>query len=190
MIHIINPVPYKVQQFCLEALDSKLKNIEEHLIGSGEYGMVYNVPEQDYVIKFFNNKAILEGHLDYIYLKVLQGLYTVPVLYAYVENKFVVIEKIKGITIGDYYDMYKTFPPNIKKLIRNAIEEFFDKKIVPNDLKISEHIFWMEDKKTIRIIDFGDYSDCSIMSPTFKNRLMNATILEAFEDLNNVRISK
>ncbi|MCO5386980.1 MAG: AarF/UbiB family protein [Desulfosporosinus sp.] len=186
MFHVINSMPYELEEICRNILSDNYL-ITQDVIGRGSHGTVFDLPGGDLVIKLFNAKGIKGNYFDYIFLEALQGLESVPKLYAYAEKKFVVMEKIKGITLGDYYLNNRGFPLKVEELITRAISEFFERKIVLIDIKVDNHIYWIEDKKQIKFIDFGVCDDCSIMSEKFIQDFKAQTIMEIFEDMKRLK---
>lgn len=186
MLHIINEMPIEVKEFCEKAMKNTCFEftIMKDFIDRGSHGTVYNILDTDYVIKFFNEKAVAGGYLDYIYLESLQGIDAVPVLYAYADKRFMVIEKIKGITILDYFLKNGKYPKGIRKMIQDSLMEIGQRKIVPYDLKTTEDIFWVEEGQKIKLIDFGVCSNYSNLSDDLINRSIQGTIKCVFDDLD------
>lgn len=186
MLHIINEMPLQVKEFCEEAIKNSYFEftIMKDYIGRGSHGSVYNVLNTDYVIKFFNEKAVAGKYLDYIYLERLQGIDAVPILYAYANNKFMVMEKIKGIPILDYLDKNGKYPKGIKKFIQDSLMQISKRKIVPYDLKVTEDIFWVEEEQKIKLIDFGTCDEYSNLPDKLLNNSIQGTIESIFNDLD------
>lgn len=165
---IINPIPYAVKDICEEVIDKGMNaRLSMKCIGQGSHSTVYQFPGGDLVIKIFNLKAIRGNYLDYKYLLKLQDIDCVPKIYAYAENKFVVMEMAKGLSLSEYYKKYKKLPDNFLEVMSIAVYEIAERKCIHPDLKIGEHVFWDDSTQTVKIIDYGVFDDYNHMPDDF-----------------------
>lgn len=73
------------------------------MLGSGVSGEVYKYDsivynDKSYAIKLINDNQSNDGYI----LHMLQGLSCIPIVYAYISKKLVVMEYIDGVTARDY----------------------------------------------------------------------------------------
>lgn len=172
MIEYINEVPEDVKVLCekisCNGIDSELMR---NFLGGGSHGRVFGITtNSNMVVKVFNDKAIRSEYLDYIYLRKLQGITAVPVLYVYEENKFMIMENVGQVKVVDYIEKYGEYPPNFVDQIQKAIREIGERKINLVDIKFSEHFYWNEHEGQVKIIDFGVCDDMEHMPDTFVNQ--------------------
>ncbi|MGN9164981.1 protein kinase domain-containing protein [Tissierellaceae bacterium HCP3S3_D8] len=185
MLNITNEISDNVRLFCEKALERNFEaTLSKHFIDMGSHGRVYNIPDTDYVIKFFTEKGIQGEYFDYIYLDILKGIDEIPIMYAYADKKFVVMEKIKGVNLFEYLTKHKKYPDNLKSIITDTMEQIFERKIWLVDLKPTEDIYWIEEENTIKIIDFGLCDNLSHMSNEFIDCCKQESIDSIFKELN------
>jgi len=156
LLQIVSDMPDKVREIC-EQLKEGSYTGELQFIGSGSHGLVYAFPEtDDIVIKRFKASAIIAGYdRDHIPLLQLQGLSCVPVLYAYLEQRYVIMEKVTGKPLGEYIEDPQNLPSDLITRIQTSLLEIAERKWTCPDLKVMEHIYWDSNLKTMKLIDYG-----------------------------------
>ncbi|MFB0831495.1 hypothetical protein ACEU2D_18065 [Brevibacillus laterosporus] len=134
-----------------QELKHLLDNKMGKLLGEGNHGKVFELGD-DYVIKYFIGCSYTE---DYVALEALQESKFTPRLYAHVHDTYVVMEKVRGITLSDYLTINKTLPEGIETQVEELIREYAELGWQLPDLKEREHILWIEEDRAIKYIDFG-----------------------------------
>lgn len=95
-------------------LDNKFERI-----GSGTYGTVYGY--KNYAIKFIENERDKQNK-DIEVLKEISYLHCIPTLYAVIDNKIIIVERIEGQTVTQYIANYEN-PYNIDERIIDELDE-------------------------------------------------------------------
>jgi RIO-like serine/threonine protein kinase len=129
------------------------------------YSTVYELNEE-IIVKVFNKDAyqkdiLAEEHVeyDYVILEALYGTGLVPKLYLWEPEKFVVMEKVNGVSL---FDSHKENPivnrmsDKRYQMIIQAIQNMITLGWQPADLK-PFHIFFSDDQ--VKFIDFTMYSN-------------------------------
>lgn len=126
-------------------------------LGGGACGKVYDFGEYIIKVNASNGWAVCK---DGDILADLQGLPLVPNLYAYsTDNKYLLIEKVKGKEVGDYlgWGASKLPAPFPKETWKEKLERFYEgakeRGWLPNDCHQGNSM--LDDKGNFYIVDFG-----------------------------------
>lgn len=170
--------------FTEERLNHLIQNHLGRSLGLSGNGNVVELGE-DYVIKF-----LLKRDDDFVALQALQDSIYTPTLYAYVEDNYVVMEKVKGLPLGEYLKLHKALPENIDVLIEDLIRDYGKRGWQLPDLKMDEHIFWVFDTNRIKYIDFGVMDNFAVSMEKYPDsyfREIQEQVDEALDELNQAR---
>jgi serine/threonine protein kinase len=123
-------------------------------IGKGSYSSVYGY--KNYAIKFLNDLDERECN-DINVLTELQHLDCIPTLYAHIDRKALIVEKIEGLTVAKYCNDMKN-PLNIDENFiskwHNALLDVVRAGYSPDDLH--EHNVMIDEKTvTPKFVDVG-----------------------------------
>jgi predicted Ser/Thr protein kinase len=101
-----------LQGFQEEAMDiinryHETGDLSDFLLIEGEsaHGWVYQLTGYPYVIKIYKPEAF--NNQDHYILRQLLECPYAPQMYAYADNKFVVMEYVKGLSIKEYLDEFQ-----------------------------------------------------------------------------------
>lgn len=177
----INLIPQEDIEFIFaEFCKNECKELTS--IGRGEFGTLYSY--KDYAIKIFFNGWHGRVDNDYEKLEKLQGIPLYPKLYAYYPNKFMIVEKINGITIDQYKrleneEKFKIISKinMIKSMtkIQSYVKNTIDRDIYIHDSHDSNVMVTYEGE--LKIVDVGHFS---ISRNTHGIDRMNNTFLKLF----------
>ncbi|PGR09156.1 AarF/UbiB family protein [Priestia megaterium] len=149
----LKQLPTEVLDICNDLLSGKSPgDLGLKSMGSGSDGEVFQI-EDDICIKVFFKSS--QNKNDHVALSALQGIPSVPEIYAYAEEKFIVLERVKGQSIDDYVDKNRALPPNLEELIKNELHLMKDKNYFFTDFKLGEHTFWIKETQSVKFVDFG-----------------------------------
>lgn len=122
--------------------------------GDSGHGWVYRLRGLPYVMKVYKPAAL--NNQDHYILQYLLNCPYAPQLYAYVDNKFVVMEYIEGISIQEYLDEFQSLPKDFYHHLRLALYEIaWSAKFILADMKVESSVIINRDTGNIKIIDYG-----------------------------------
>jgi len=187
MLILLNSLPVEIENFCRKeagesSVVSTLDKKDLSYIGEGSHGEVYELTDST-VIKYFNSKGKQGNNFDYLPLKNLQGIAGVPVLYAYCEKEFVVMEKAKGLKLDEYFTTHGRLPSDLKVWLKDLLEEFSKKKWFFDDINIYEDVFITEDKEEMTLVDYSLYLHLPQANENQANRTVESTYNALIENL-------
>ncbi|WP_062199759.1 protein kinase family protein [Massilibacterium senegalense] len=141
--------------------------------------------DDETVTKFFNTRQYQDPFYrvtyDYNPLLDLQGIPSVPKLYEYKRNVFVIMERCGGTL---WSNLSAEEEQTVKEWLLLALHEHYCACIyqgwVPQDVQ-KEHVFLNLEKHTIKIIDYGRY--LSSIDPNYK--MMDYSLEEWLEFSKN-----
>lgn len=150
---IINPIPKTVLNHILNLYETRnLYKLEE--IGSGSCGHVFAYGK--YAIKYIYDDTDDACNNDVEVLKEISHLDSIPTLYAVIEDRLLIVERIVGKTVRDYVNIYGN-PYNVNESIldqwENALIDILKLGYSPYDLHESNVM--IDIKGNIKIIDVG-----------------------------------
>lgn len=117
--------------------------------------VIYEIEGKNVILKMFLPKGARDQDIEA--LTDLAGIKYFPKLYAYSENKYLFMEKAKGVSIDELLESGQITREKlqiIKEQVLDAYHEMLDRKRDDHDFKL-EHIFWDEESKLITWIDLG-----------------------------------
>ena len=129
-------------------------------LGCGESANVYAY--DNYCIKIFkeDDGYYRYSNKDAYVLEFLQGIECVPKLYAYKHEKYLIMEFIDGVHMGDALAENKSIS-GIRRELRKELYKIYKKGIKPGDLHLYNILY--DADGNYKMIDFGMYSrDTSI----------------------------
>lgn len=150
MIRIINDIPLEV----VNHIYNVYKNEEWHkldCIGRGASGKVYQY--RDYAVKRLLRKNV--KHKDIEILEALQGVSCIPTLFATIDERVIIMDRVKGVTLYQYiYGNVKIhIDPKFDKLYEQGLIEIIKVGYSPKDLH-EENIMIDQNGKPV-IVDVG-----------------------------------
>ncbi|MCA1032886.1 hypothetical protein LCL95_17895 [Bacillus timonensis] len=160
MLIIINELPEELEILCRAAIGEREKSevkAEINELNGGSHGKIYEY-QQEYIIKKFTEKAKQGKHFDYIPLRDLQGIEGVPILYAYVEKDFLVMEKAKGVQLSYLDEKGEKLPEIFPQKLYKLLLEMGKKGYFFSDFDALEDFFWDGTTQTITFIDYGVFA--------------------------------
>lgn len=160
-------------------------------VGYGSYGFV--VRYQDFVIKVFDAESYEEDKdpwniedesvYDYVPLLDLQGIPTVPKLYAYQKQTWMITEFVRGISVEKMIEeglWTKAWQQLLEEQFQTHTLSCIERGWVPRDLK-SAHVFWCENM--FRWIDYGKYMKVETFKEWIESDKLEDIIAEVKKDL-------
>lgn len=151
---IVNPIPKTVLSHIVNLYETRnLYKLEK--IGKGGYGHVFAYGE--YAIKYIYDT----DNMDYAcndakVLKEISHLDSIPTLYAVIDDRLLIVERIIGRTVSDYVNIYEN-PYNVNESIldqwKNTLIDILKLGYSPYDLHESNVI--IDVKGNIKIVDVG-----------------------------------
>ncbi|MEK5183189.1 hypothetical protein [Paenibacillus sp. FSL P4-0288] len=126
----------------------------EIIEANSAHGWVYRIIGFPYVIKIYKPEG--KHNQDHFTLSQLQHCPYTPRLFAYVDNKFVVMEYIEGLTIQEYLKEFKALPAQFYDQLRLALYEItYTANIVLQDMKVDSSVLIHRTTSHIHLLDFG-----------------------------------
>jgi hypothetical protein len=187
-VHVVKEYPAELNTWLLPR---EKNHLDVEYVGQGSYGLV--VRYRDFAIKTFDAESYEEDKdpwniedesvYDYIPLMDLQGLPSVPVLYAYQEHEWMIVEFIKGISVNEMIDKgiwTKEWQQLLESQLRAYTLSCIKRGWVPRDLK-STHVFWCED--IFRWIDYGKYMKVKTFQEWIESDKVEDIVEEVKEEL-------
>lgn len=152
-IEIVNDIPEHIVKDIAELyMKGNLNTLER--IGKGGYGYVYGY--DDYAIKYIYDTSSHASN-DVSVLKDISHLDSIPTLYAIIDERVLIVERVKGKTVGDYVsNMYGNpfmVDDNTLKQWDDALIDIMLSGYSPYDLH--EHNAMIDTKGNIKIVDVG-----------------------------------
>lgn len=168
--NIVNDLPTQIKNRLLKSVDEFLMNGSNFLyidkllkyIAGGVCGRVYDLGE-GYILKV-NKSDNLVSTPDGDILKDLQGVDFIPKVYWYSQdNRFIVVQKIDGVTTGSYHGDFlfkQTWKQKeFEKRVHKAVNDMQARGWFPNDIHGGN---CMIDKQgNFWIVDVGLFKDLS-----------------------------
>lgn len=145
---------------------------ELELLGKGASGKVYGY--RDYAIKLLKKN---ERHRDIEVLEFLQGKVScIPTLYAIISDAVMIMERIKGVTVGRYEHLIsteretsiKSIHPDFNKIYKQGLKEIINAGYSPKDIH-RYNVMIEEDTGKPVIIDVGLFKKYYDEPPNFES---------------------
>lgn len=151
-IEIVNPIPQDDLDFITQKfMDDELSDLMT--LGKGSYGKVYGY--KDYAIKKIFDVTITKNK-DIEVLKDISHLKCIPTLYATIDNKLLISERVYGKTV-ERYSSETHNPYNIDERIlddwHNALFSIIREGYSPDDLH--ENNVMISKDGELKIVDVG-----------------------------------
>lgn len=168
-IEIVNCLPQQDLNYIINLYrHNKLSFLD--LLGEGANGVVYEY--EDYAIKLMEEFTDPSESNDIEALKDLQHLDCIPTLYAVVNDELLIMEKIRGLTVEDYFEdemeYFIKIDSDFVKKWDNALIEIIKEGYTPDDLH-PKNVMIEIDTMMPKIVDLGwfykhneDHSESSI----------------------------
>lgn len=139
----------------IELINQK-KREQFTFLGEGNDAEVYGFHQ--YAVKF---KKINGGVLnDSEILKKIGDISTFPRLYAYKEDEYIIMERVKGMTLGELglksMEQLRFLPEELKHGLLQGIEQCFHRSVVPHDIHL-HNVMYSEEENKLWIIDVGRF---------------------------------
>ncbi|MFM9280946.1 protein kinase family protein [Paenibacillus jiagnxiensis] len=118
---------------------------------------LFEIEGYDLVFKSFTPKGKRDYDIDA--LKDLQGIAYFPVLYAYEEQEFLIMQKVPGQDIQILMKNGMLSEEELEKIreqYKKAMGLAIERKRYDWDMKL-EHLFWDKETQRLMLIDFGEY---------------------------------
>ena len=180
-VKVLKSIPESDLNHMIKKIDAN-QITEFDYIGEGEEAYVYKY--KAYAIKI----AKYDIFNDPIMAERLQGKNEAILdLYAYRENKFMIVEFVYGKTLLDAgiinLQDFKALPYSFKISLLTAIDMSLEEGVIPDDLNLQN--IMVTQTKTPKIIDYGNFYMCNKkILPYIKeefikeNKLYNSLLLE------------
>ncbi|MFB5269354.1 hypothetical protein ACE41H_21580 [Paenibacillus enshidis] len=139
---------------------------------------LFEIAEYDLVFKRFTPKGKRDYDIDA--LKDLQGIAYFPVLYAYEEQEFLIMQKVPGQDIESLMENGMLSEEELEKIreqYKKAMRLAIERKRYDWDMKL-EHLFWDKETQRLMLIDFGEYD---VFRGTDVNQALEG-LLEHFDE--------
>ncbi|RRJ54771.1 hypothetical protein EHV15_34845 [Paenibacillus oralis] len=146
------------------------------------HGIIYRVVGYPYVIKEYKQQA--ESYQERFIISQLEDCPYSPRLYAYVENKFIVLEYIEGLTIQQYLQEFYTLPQGFYDDLRDALYEIaWVANFILGDMKIESTVIINRETGSIKLIDYVvgdtvDFPDEVVLYMAHKNYLQFLSLMK------------
>lgn len=161
-----------------------IKDLEEgsyprqHPYEAGSRSIIYKI--DNYCLKVYTAKGIIDGEFEYKALLSLQGTIT-PTLYAYSSGIFILTEWIEGLNLLDYRSKHGHFPPNL-------IYDWFRTELLlleagykDWDFKLYENIVWL-DSGEVKRLDLGICEPIPESAIEYTIRSLKREIQDIYDD--------
>lgn len=160
-VEMVTNMPIEDIYYLLDLIDSSqwgMANAFETLewIGSGSFGRVYGY--KDYAIKYL--KDINDDNNDIDVLKALKHIEAIPTLYAVIDDRILIMERVYGMTVRDYCNYGKDdnnkygLDWGFMNDFDNALLEVVKAGYSPHDMHESNVMIDSRTKKP-RLVDVG-----------------------------------
>ncbi len=133
------------------------------LLGEGLSGKVYEF--ENYAVKVFKENC--SENNDFVMLSLLRDHPAFPTLH-FKDQKFMVVEKVKGYTLGEIRKAGDQLGDQYFEQIEKIVEDCYKEGIIPGDLHLN-NIMIDHDKK-VKIIDVGRFF-CTSQKESFKESI-------------------
>lgn len=129
--------------------------IDVEPVDSGEHSNIYKLNDK-LCLKLFKYNTDVEWNNEFTALSQLQEKQYVPKLFAYSENKFLLIEWIDGYNLMQYVEKFGEFPNAFIKHYFDINIDLMESGFAEWDFKLSEHLIWTaESLNIVKKIDYG-----------------------------------
>lgn len=163
---IVNEMPQEDLNIIMSLHYSKTISEKLELIGTGEFGRVYaykSLSGKEYAIKIekeMHEKNYGGQTFDATILSKLQGIKYIPKLYAHIGEDFLIVDRVKGVTIEAYKDGQTRgiYPrEDFVFVFEKTIDNIFERSIRPSDLHLKN--IMINDEGLPIMVDFGHWED-------------------------------
>ncbi|MGE7111221.1 hypothetical protein [Lysinibacillus sp. NPDC047702] len=138
--------------------------------------VIFELEKKDVIFKMIKDKGIRDSDINA--LIDLAGIKYFPKLYAFREQKYLIMEKAKGVSLHDLLILKQISKEElqiIKEQVLDAYTEMLTRKRDDPDFKL-EHIFWDAENQKITWIDLGSCDELVIYFPSKEE------MIEEFEE--------
>ncbi len=124
---------------------------ELSMLGEGISGHVFSI--EDYAVKIFKENS--KEKTDYRILSHLEQEPLFPKVIYHEDQNYMIVEKVKGLTVSQYLEQGGTITTKHKSQIDNLFEGLYRRKVVPSDLHLNN--IMIDELDNIKVIDVGRF---------------------------------